>query len=177
MINSREVRPIVLLGYMGSGKSTILPLLAKATSRKAIDLDAYIEEKFSISISQIFERYGDYFFRKIERESLQEVLELEDVIIALGGGAPCFYDSMKLINQKAFTVYLHVSEDVLIERLWNQREHRPLLASLNERQFGEFISKQMRERSIYYDKAELVIRNLGLEAAVSSILNAFKSSE
>lgn len=175
MAKSSEVRPIVLLGYMGSGKSTLLEPLATATSRVAIDLDTYIEQKYEMSISHIFEKYGDFHFRKIERQALQEVLNISNALIALGGGTPCFYDSMKLIRKSSFSIYLKVSTRKLIDRLGNQRNTRPLLSNLNTKEFKSFIEREVAKRSAYYEQADFILEDTSLEQAVSRITTRYKN--
>ncbi len=175
MSKGSRVRPIVLIGYMGSGKSTLLKPLAEATLRIAIDLDTYIEQKYEMSISHIFAKYGDFHFRKIERHALEEVLEIDNALIALGGGTPCFYDSMKLINECSFSIYLQVSTQILGDRLSNQRQTRPLLSDLKNTEFGSFIEREVAKRSPYYEQADLILKDKAIEDAISIIKKRHKN--
>jgi len=96
---------IFLVGFMGSGKTAMGKLLARRHGLSFIDLDSYIESKFRKTIAQIFTEAGETGFRKIEKNCLHEVAEFEDVVIATGGGAPCFYDNMDFMNQCGETIY------------------------------------------------------------------------
>ena len=95
------MRPIFLIGFMGSGKTTLAKALSRATGLEYIDLDAYIEARFHANVSEIFAREGQDRFRDMERRMLREVAEFEDVIVACGGGTPCFFDNVDYMNSKS----------------------------------------------------------------------------
>ena len=122
------MRRIVLIGYMGAGKTTIGHALSKETGIPFYDLDWYIENRMRKKISQIFENSGEEGFRQIERNMLHEVAEFENVIVSCGGGTPCFFDNMEYLNRQADTVYLKASPEVLCEHLagysYSYSEHR-----------------------------------------------------
>jgi shikimate kinase len=174
MSKGSKVRPIVLIGYMGSGKSTLLKPLAEATLRIAIDLDTYIEQKYEMSISHIFAKYGDFHFRKIERHALEEALSIDNALIALGGGTPCFYDSMKLISKSSFSVYLKVSTRKLIDRLSSRRSERPLITDLENAEFSSFVEREVAKRGLYYEQADLILKDTVIEEAISVITKRYK---
>ncbi len=149
---------IVLLGYMASGKSAVGRLLAKAENLKFIDLDNYIEEKENNSISIIFSKYGEIYFRKKEGEYLKEVLNLkEDCIISLGGGTPCYGNNMKLIEENSISFYLKASIKTIFERLKTETSQRPLVATIGLDQLQEYIAKHLFERNVFYEKANFTI--------------------
>jgi len=154
---------IVLVGYMGSGKSTVGVLLAQQLELPFIDLDAFIEAQEGMKISELFERKGVVYFRKLERTALEALKRSSDsFVLATGGGAPCYGDNMTLINEFANgVVYLKLSIPNLIERLSVEKEKRPLIAHLSKEQMEEFVRKHLFERSYYYNMAAVVIDTSG----------------
>ena len=107
------MRRIILIGYMGSGKTTVGKALSKETGMMFYDLDWYIESRMHKTVSQIFAEKGEEGFRKIEHNMLHEVAEFEDVIISCGGGTPCFFDNMDYLNQQGDVVYLKATPETL----------------------------------------------------------------
>ncbi|SEQ16783.1 shikimate kinase [Hyunsoonleella jejuensis] len=152
---------IVLLGYMGSGKSSIGRILAKKLNYKLIDLDDYIEEKENATVKDIFRTKGEIYFRKKETEYLKALLKLkENTILALGGGTPCFAGNMEAILEEdnAVSIYLKGSLPFLSEKLFQKKAKRPLIAHIEtEELMTEFIGKHLFERSQFYNKAEITV--------------------
>ncbi|WP_109300458.1 shikimate kinase [Aquimarina sp. AU474] len=150
---------LVLIGYMGCGKSLIGNDLAAKVSYDYVDLDDYIENQEHKSIKDIFKNNGEIYFRKKETLYLNEVLNtLENAILSLGGGTPCFAGNLEIIKEhpKTKVVYLKTSLDELTKRLFNERNKRPLLAHLKtEFELKDFIRKHLFERSFYYNQADL----------------------
>lgn len=138
---------------MGSGKSTLGKLVSRATGVEFIDLDNYIEGRFSRSISAIFAEKGEDGFREIERRMLHEVAEMEDVLVACGGGTPCFFDNIEYMNSKGTTVWLNADNSVLHSRLMRGRHKRPLIASLDSDGLSKFIADALARRNPFYSKA------------------------
>lgn len=148
---------IVLLGYMGSGKSTIGKLLSKKLNLPFYDLDSLIEEKIKLRISEIFKNKGEVYFRKIENEVLKDILnEKNDMVLALGGGTPCYFDNMDLLS-KCFTIYIKASATKLISHLKDELNQRPLLKDKTQEELVEFINKHLFERNVYYHQAHHVV--------------------
>jgi shikimate kinase len=149
---------IVLIGYMGSGKSSIGRKLSKKLDYDLIDLDDYIVEKEKASVKEIFESKGEIYFRKKEEEYLQELLKLEkDVILSLGGGTPCFGNNMDyvLAAKDTKSIYLKGSVSKLTDKLMLKKSTRPLIANIETKEeMAEFIGKHLFERSPYYSKSE-----------------------
>lgn len=152
---------IVLLGYMASGKSLIGKQLSNVLDYKFIDLDNYIESEEQDSVKSVFATKGELYFRKIERKYLKQILEEEGkYIISLGGGTPCYYDTMQDLVKNKFvkTVYLKVSIPELVKRLEKEKSKRPLIAHLKEKNdLVEFIGKHLFERNNFYNQAEIVL--------------------
>jgi len=152
---------IVLLGYMGSGKSAIGKQLAQKMHLQFIDLDFYIEEQEKTTIKLIFEQKGEIYFRLIEHRYLKEILDTKDkFILSLGGGTPCYANNMDMINNtKATSIYLKTSLKTLVDRLLPNKEKRPLIAHLSAEKINEFIAKHLFERQFYYEKATYKVEN------------------
>lgn len=146
---------VILLGYMGSGKSTVANAIGTQTGWPVIDLDAVIEARVGQSIPAIFSEKGELFFRKQEREALQEVLKRTDsFVLATGGGTPCYYDNIEVMNQHGHTFFLQASVGTLAERLRTSGTQRPLLDGLSDEEQSEFIAKHLFERNAFYQQAQ-----------------------
>lgn len=153
---------IVLLGYMGSGKSSIGKELSSSLAYVFKDLDWEIEEQEGAPISKIFLDKGDIYFRKKEMEVLKSLIDQkENLVIATGGGTPCYGDTMQMLNsnESAITIYLKASLETLTARLFNEKSKRPLIANISSMtDMKDFIRKHLFERSHYYNQAEITIQ-------------------
>ena len=147
---------IILIGYMGAGKTTVGKALAKELGVQFYDLDWYIETRRHKTVTQIFAEMGEEGFRRIEHNMLHEVAEFEDVVISCGGGTPCFFDNMDYMNQQGQVVYLKAEPEVLIEHLSMARTERPLLKGKSPEELKEFIKEQLHARETYYNKARYI---------------------
>lgn len=163
---------IFLIGYMGAGKSTLGKALAKTMDLQFIDLDDFIVSRYHKTVKEIFAESGEDGFRQIERNSLIEVAEYEDVIISLGGGTPCFFDNMDIVLRSGKSVYLKPSEDVLLMRLIKGKHKRPLLADKDDDQILAIIREQLAWREPYYKRANLTFNASHLENKTDIHLNA-----
>ncbi len=144
-----------LLGYMGSGKSHISKILSDKINFKLFDLDKEISKRNKLSIPEIFKLKGEIYFRKLEREVLEEILATENnIVLSVGGGTPAYYNNMEIINHNSKSFFLTASVPVLTERLKKQKEKRPLIAHLNDEDLPEFIAKHLFERNAFYSKAQ-----------------------
>ncbi|HUI33487.1 MAG: shikimate kinase [Dysgonamonadaceae bacterium] len=150
---------VFLVGYMGVGKTTIGKLLSAELGVEFIDLDRYIENRYRKSISQLFELKGEDGFRKIEREMLREIATFQNVLISTGGGTPCFFDNMDLMNKHGITVYVKASVEELTARLLASKNARPLIRDKSHKELKEFITQHLAERSGYYSKAKVIYEN------------------
>lgn len=151
-----------LIGYMGSGKTTVGKRLARKLNLQFIDMDLFIENRYRKSISAIFEEKGEAGFREIERKALREVVDFENIVISTGGGLPCFFDNMDLMNQSGITIYLKASVDELVERLRTGKQKRPLVKDKNPEELKDFITVNLEKREEFYSKATLVFESNGL---------------
>lgn len=168
------MKKIVLLGYMGCGKSTIAQNLSKITNIPFLDLDVCVEKKANLSIKEIFEKHGEIYFRKLEHEMFLELLQSsEDSIIGLGGGTPCYANNHLLLQREDIvSVYLKASIDTLYSRLVHNKSKRPLIANMDEEEMKEFIAKHLFDRSFYYNHAQhkVVVDNRTIDETVQDIL-------
>ena len=148
------MRRIILIGYMGAGKTTVGRALSKELGIPFYDLDWYIENRRRKTVSEIFAEQGEEGFRKIEHNMLHEVAEFEDVIISCGGGTPCFYDNIEYMNQQGQVVYLKATPEVLYQHLIMGKGDRPLLKGKSKEELMTFITEQLKQRETFYSKAQ-----------------------
>ena len=150
---------IILTGYMGCGKTEIGSRLSQKLGMKYIDLDQYIEEKEGFSVTELFEKKGNIYFRKVESKYLNEIIYKDNYIISLGGGTPCYHENHKIFNiDNNISFYLKHSRKNLSERLFAIKKNRPLISKFkSEEKLLEFISKHLFERELYYSMAKNTI--------------------
>lgn len=147
---------IILIGYMGAGKTTLGKALARELNVDFCDLDWFIEERYHRTIQQIFDEKGEAGFREIERNMLHEVAEFENIIISCGGGTPCFFDNIEFMNSKAKTVYLKASPETLFQHLKMGKNERPLLKNKSDEELIRFITSSLEQREPFYNKANYI---------------------
>lgn len=150
---------IYLIGYMGSGKSTVGKLLAELMKLDFIDFDRYLEKEEGKSIENIFDMAGEDKFRDLEHEYLKKLLPIKNVIVSLGGGTPCFHNNMELINNSGTSVYLEMDADTLVKRLSKAKNKRPLIRGLNETELKYFIGTNLEKRQAVYKQAHVIINS------------------
>ncbi len=167
--------PIFILGYMASGKTTFGRALARATGREFIDLDFYIEQRFRTSIREIFATRGEAAFREMESAMLREVGEFENVVIACGGGTPCFGGNMDYMLGRGLTIWLQASPERIARRLLLNRSRRPLMADKKEEEILEEVKAGLEKRHADYARAEIIHSGENLEnrTQISSAIAAF----
>lgn len=154
---------IVLIGYMGSGKTTVGKQLAKAMGLRFIDLDHFFEARYKISVYDFFQKYDEQAFRLIETKLLKEALQYHNIILSTGGGTPCFGENMKIILEKAFAIYIKMPPTALTARLHNARRKRPLIRDQKTINLKTYIQNHLREREPYYRQAHLVINGQNID--------------
>lgn len=159
------MKPIYLIGYMCSGKTTLGRALGATTGRPFVDLDDLIESRAGCTVREIFATRGEAAFREMESEALALASETPGgAIIACGGGTPCFGTNMDYMNSRGVTVWLDVSDrDRLLERLKEGRAKRPLIAGLSDEEIEEFITRQMETRRPHYSRANVLFDSSQLE--------------
>lgn len=164
---------IFLIGYMGSGKTTMGRELASALGLTFIDLDTFLEEKYFRTIPQIFAEEGEAGFRMKERKVLEEVSDFDHVIIATGGGAPCFFDNIDLMNNSGICIFLDVDVSSLVDRLIHARTERPLIKGKSPDELHDFIEGMLEKRRPFYEKARYILK--GSEIKPEQVIKLLKS--
>lgn len=146
---------IVLLGYMGSGKSTIATFLSEKVQLPCKDLDACIEKKEGMRITSLFERKGEIYFRKIEHQVFKELMSSSDsFVLSLGGGTPCYANNHEFLQGDGIiSIYLKTSIDQLCARIKSEKATRPILANKLDDELKEFVAQHLFERSYFYNQA------------------------
>lgn len=149
------MRPIFIIGYMASGKTTFGRALARELNREFIDLDFYIEQRFRKSVKEIFAEIGEEGFRGIEREMLREAGEFDNVVISCGGGTPCFFDNMDYMLERGATVRLATPASRITERLVRNNAKRPLMAGKSREEIARSVEEGLAAREPFYSRARI----------------------
>lgn len=154
-----------LIGHKGSGKTTMGKMLANKLGYPFIDLDHIIENISGKAVPDFFREVGETNFRKTERQALEGMSKFNNVVIATGGGAPCFADNMQLMKQLGITIYLKVADDILLERYRRVAAHRPIFGGCTVDELPAYLEKVKAERNPFYEQADHTIegRNLKME--------------
>ena len=158
---------------MGCGKTTLGRKLAATLNLTFIDLDTFLEEKYFQTIPQIFQEEGEAEFRRKERNVLHEVSTFDDVIVATGGGAPCFFDNMEVMNNTGFCIFLDVDTDSLVSRLINAKTERPIIKGKSPDELHHFIDEMMLKRRPFYEKARYILK--GSEIKPDQVIELLKN--
>jgi shikimate kinase len=145
---------LFLIGMMGSGKSYWAQRLADESNIDWMDLDAEIEKETSLTIKEIFETEGEEYFRNKERDALHNLSSYQNIIVATGGGTPCFHNNMQWMNENGNTVWIDEPVEVLAKRLEPEKAHRPLIKNLSDDELKDFLSNKLKEREPFYSQAK-----------------------
>ncbi len=148
---------IFLIGFMGSGKTTFGQQLSQALDYAFIDMDAYIEKRAKMTVPQIFSTKGEAYFRRLETEAIEELKKQNQCVVATGGGAPCFNDNLKRMNNIGRTVYLQLSPEKLAHRLSLDSAERPVLEGKSGKDLLQHVTQKLKEREPFYRQAHDVI--------------------
>lgn len=154
---------VFLIGYMGSGKSKTAEAVGKLLKLKVIDLDAQIMKEQGMSISEIFEKFGQEHFRLLEKTALHNTIKEKNVVISTGGGTPCYFDNMEWMNNHGITVYLEANAGLLFHRLSSAKAGRPLIENLSDVELMEQISGHLAVRVPFYRQAKLIVSAASLQ--------------
>jgi shikimate kinase len=155
---------IILLGFMGSGKSTLGKQLAGIMAIPFLDSDILIEKKSALTINEIFATRGEQAFREMEVEVITELFEVTEFVLAVGGGLPAIPGMMERLNELGTTIFLNVSMEELLRRLLTDRSNRPLLKDKNEWDLKNQIGRLRASRESVYKKAQICIENDSITA-------------
>ncbi|MFT4660160.1 MAG: shikimate kinase [Patiriisocius sp.] len=157
MDKTKYLMALVLMGYMGSGKTSHCKRLANRLKVPRFDLDLEIERFAKASVSEIFAQSGESVFRDLEQRMLRKVLNDEFKVLALGGGTPCFHDNMAVIKDRAFSVYLKMEPKLAFKRLKFAKIGRPLIEEKGDEELESFVKKQIEERAPFYNQADMIV--------------------
>ena len=142
---------------MGSGKSTAGKRLALRLKYSFIDMDRVIEEESGMPINRIFDEKGEEEFRRMEHELIKRISGMEDVVVSTGGGVPCRWDNMEIINKNGISIYLKMTAEDLLNRLKGSKYERPLIRDLSTAELAEYINEKLKEREPFYLKSKYII--------------------
>lgn len=165
------MKPFFIIGYMGVGKTTVGRRLAESLGVSHMDTDELVAERCNMSVSDIFAAKGESFFRQEEYEALLPLLSAENTVISLGGGTPCFFDSMEKICSCGTVLFLNMKPENIVCRLLSETEKRPLIADKTESELVGFVTVSLRERMRYYGMAHytLDVDNKTVEQIIKEI--------
>lgn len=154
---------LFLIGFMGSGKSTIGRQLANKLNYRFIDLDKFIEDENNLTISELFETKGENEFRIIERNALQSLISKENTIVACGGGTACYFNNIELMNSHGISIYIKMSPKMLADRLIDAKQARPLIKGKNKDELLIYIVSELEKREDFYHKAQYTIKGKSID--------------
>lgn len=157
---------------MGCGKSYVGRNLAPLLGFEYIDADKFIEEQEGLTVKEIFEKKGEDYFRQKEKEFINQLDKNTNLVVSTGGGAPCFFDNMDVMNEKGLTIYLNRSKEKVIWRLLKGQYKRPLIADLTSEALSAFYDERLESRKPFYEKAKLHVG----DADVDEILEILKKN-
>ena len=148
---------IFLIGFMGSGKTYWGKKWAQQYHVDFYDLDELIEMDQKKTIAKIFEKEGEQRFRQIETAALKTLSAKDNCIVACGGGAACFNDNIQWMNENGFTVYLQAKPQFIYDKIFEEKNKRPLISKLNQGELFFFIEQKLKERELFYNQAKLIL--------------------
>ncbi|MEJ6776035.1 MAG: shikimate kinase [Crocinitomicaceae bacterium] len=148
---------VILIGFMGCGKSILGKKVAKQLNIPFIDSDTEIERLHNLSVGEIFGKFGESGFREMEADLVKSLGDKDDFVLATGGGMPCFNRNMELLSELGTTYYLDRSAKELANRLKNTKTQRPLLAGFNDNELIEFIEVKLKERNEFYKQSQVIL--------------------
>ena len=158
---------------MGSGKSYWAQQIAAATNLSWMDLDAEIEKENSITIKEIFETEGETAFRLKEKKALHKLAEYDNIIIATGGGTPCFFNNMQWMNAHGITIFINEPINILVQRLQNEKAKRPLISASSNEGLQALLDNKLAERLPFYSQAKHSI--IGSTATIADFTGLIKT--
>lgn len=162
---------IYLIGMPGSGKTTLGKQLAKALNYSFVDMDEEIEKAERKSINEIFSKKGEEEFRDIEQDTLHEIATGKNLVVSTGGGAPCFYDNMKFINNSGLSIFINVPAQELANRIVKGNK-RPMFLNKSIEEVEAEVSDKILSRLSFYNQAQIIISGSNIQ--LSDLLEGMK---
>ncbi len=158
-----EVMIVYLIGFMGSGKTTVAAKLASRWGYPAYDLDQMIEKAEGLAVKELFSRYGEEQFRAMEHQYLSTFNKVNRGVVSTGGGTPCYFDNMAFMNSTGITVYLRMTPGQLYGRLKQAGSNRPVIQGYTGQALLDFIDHKLGQREPFYRQATLEISGFDLD--------------
>ena len=152
---------IYLLGFMGSGKSTMGQRVAGLLGVQFLDTDELVEKESGLDINQLFAQQGEHEFRRLETEMLRRTAEYEKALIATGGGLPLYHHNMDWLTEHGITMYLQWPDQMLISNVLKNISGRPLLSGLNEEEVQNKLKKLLQDRKPVYEQSAMTLEMAG----------------
>jgi shikimate kinase len=166
---------IFFIGFMGCGKTHWGNLLSQKLNLPFFDLDQKIVEHDGRSVSEIFKKEGEEYFRLLEKDVLHLLTENhESFVMACGGGTPCFYNNIDYLKKKGTVVWINCSTEMLYQRLVKERDKRPLISNIPPEELKSYIIKKYSSRKIFYQQATVILPEevITIENLVNKIFHA-----
>ena len=162
---------IFLIGFMGSGKTTIGRRLAERIGFDFVDTDRFIEMQHGMTVSELFSRYGETAFREMEHDILLKIQNVEYAVVSTGGGMPCYGDNLDVMRSCGKVVYLKLSPQALTRRLLCSRNERPLIKGKTEKKLQQYIVEKLKEREPFYSRAHMIVQieNFSIEELLEAL--------
>ncbi len=177
-MQSKQLFPynIVLIGFMGTGKSTVGKVLSEKLTMNYLDTDSLIEEESQLSIDEIFEKHGVEFFRDLEKETIAKISDKENTIILCGGGVPLYNENIINLRKNGKVILLEAGADTIYQRIKDDTT-RPLL---KKQMKVEKIKEMLKQRkNVYHDNADIIIQtdNKTIDEISSQIITELYSMD
>lgn len=149
---------IILIGFMGSGKTHWGKQVAHRLQLPFFDLDEEVVKAENKSVADIFAESGEEYFREKEKEILETLVEEnESLVLSCGGGTPCFFNNIDYMKKVGIVVWLNTQVDVLLQRLLKEKAKRPLIKDIDDDELRSYIIRKLNERRMYYEQADVVM--------------------
>ncbi|TBR19916.1 MAG: shikimate kinase [Chitinophagaceae bacterium] len=149
---------IFIIGFMGSGKTYWGKRLSEKINLPFFDLDELIEQHENESVDEIISAKGETWFRSLEKETLENFTKNHNsFILSTGGGTPCFLNNIEYLKKNGYVICLNAEIEILYQRLKMEKQKRPLIKNLNDKQLKDFIVEKLVERNIFYQQADQII--------------------
>jgi len=167
---------VYLIGFMGSGKAQYGKRLATSLDFKFVDTDQLIEEHEGLETTEIFKTKGEEYYRSIEAKILTQVSQMQNTIIATGGGMPCQEGNMTFMNHTGLTVYLKAGLGCVMKNLLREKDRRPMIANIDPTVLADYIHEKLEERKPCYTGAHtsIVTNNMKYETLLNLVKEKLK---
>lgn len=149
---------IILIGFMGSGKTHWGLQVAHRLQLPFFDLDEEVVKAEDKSVADIFADSGEEYFRQLEKQTMEKLVEEnESMVLSCGGGTPCFFNNIDFMKKVGIVVWLNTHVDVILQRLLKEKAKRPLIKDIDDEGLRTYIIRKLNERRMYYEQADVVL--------------------